>query len=258
MLEVPKRPPAFHCWYDGKVVNGWWGRCRPLQGPRVPWIIARRPPPKVRPDQVEQETQYCHSLEHTPDAHDHVPGSPSSFRLVSVDPPCHSKNSRNGHEVESEVEPDQEQPEMPFAEGLVEHPPGYFRIPIIESAEEGENDSTHDHVVEMRYHKIGAGELPVERRGSEHNSRQAAAKKLKQKGEAEQHGRGIADLPAPHRTQPVKDLDTGRYGDRTGGEHKEGVGVRGHAHGKHVMGPNAQADKSDAHGCRDHNRVTED
>src|SRR5262249_53569484 len=56
----------------------------------------------------------------------------------------------------------------------------------------------------------------------------------------------------------VKDLDTGGYGDRHGAENKEGVGVRGHAHCKHVMGPNAHADKSDGHGCRDHDRVTED
>src|SRR5215471_17470131 len=132
MLDIPKWPPALHFRNYGKVVYGWRRRSRPFQGPRVPWIIARRPPLKVRPEQVEQEAQQRRALEQNSGGYDHVPGSPPSFRLVGVDAPRHSQHSRTVHEVESEVEPDQEQPKVPFAESLVEHPPAYFRIPVVE------------------------------------------------------------------------------------------------------------------------------
>src|SRR5260370_4298358 len=181
MLEVPKRPPALYFRDDRKVVCGWWRRSRPFQGPRVPWIMARRPPPKVGPDQVEEEAQQRRTLEQSSDGDDHVPGSPPSFRLVGVDAPRHSQYSRTMHEIEGEVEPDQEQPKMPFAQGLVEHAPGYFRIPVVQSGEESEKDAAHDHAAELRHHHIRTAELPVERRGAEHNSRQAGDEKLKQK-----------------------------------------------------------------------------
>src|SRR6185437_6732743 len=223
MLEVPKRPPALHFRNGREVVCGWRRRSRPFQSPGVPWIIAGRASSKVRPEQVESEAQHRRGLEQDSDGHDHVPRFPPSIWFIGVDAPRHSQNSHSVHEIKREVEPNKEEPKMPLAEGLIEHPPGHFGIPVIESAEEGKKDSTHDYVVEMSDHKIGATELPVEGRGSEHNSRQTGDEKLEQKAEAEQHGRGITDLSAPHRTQPVEDLDAGRHGNGHACEHEEGV-----------------------------------
>src|SRR6185437_11170997 len=198
MLEVPKRPPALHFRNGREVVCGWRRRSRPFQGPRVPWIIPVRASSKVRPEQVEGEAQHRYGLEQDSDGHNHVPGFPPSVWFIGVDATRHPQNSRAVHEIKREMKADEKEPKMPFAEGLVEHPSGHFGKPVVEGAKDGKKDSTHDHVMEMCYHKIGATELPVEGRGSEHYSRQTGDEKLEQKAEAEQHGRGITDLSAPH------------------------------------------------------------
>ena len=52
------------------------------------------------------------------------------------------------------------------------------------------------------------------------------------------------DLAAPHRAEPVEDLDAGGDADghRSDGEKAVGVGV--HSDGEHVVRPHAHADES--------------
>src|SRR4029077_6058438 len=96
-----------------------------------------------------------------------------------------------------------------LAKGFVEHPPGYFRVPVIKRGKEREQKSADDHIVKMRHNKIGVVELPIERRAGQHDAREARDQKLEQESDTEKHWRLELDFPAPHGSEPIKDLDTG-------------------------------------------------
>ena len=58
------------------------------------------------------------------------------------------------HEVEGQMEADDEKPEMQLAERLVVHSSGHLREPVVEGAEESEENAADDHVVKMRDHEV--------------------------------------------------------------------------------------------------------
>ena len=66
-----------------------------------------------------------------------------------------------------------------------------------------------------------------------------------------------ADLAAPHRRDPVEDLDAGRHADDHRRDHEERVRRRRHPDGEHVMRPHAEADEPDRDGGADHRGVAE-
>src|SRR5260370_10289396 len=81
---------------------------------------------------------------------------------------------------------------------------------------------------------------------------------MKQKTNVENHRRREMNLSSPHSCQPVKDLNAGRNRDRHGRKDKEGVGMRTHAYGEHVMRPHAYAHEGDCHTSCHHDGITED
>ncbi len=95
------------------------------------------------------------------------------------------RQTGNVHEIESQVEADDEQPEMPLRERFVVHPAGHFGIPVVEGAEKRKKNCADDDVVEMRDHKVGAGELPVEGRRGQHDAGEAGDEKLEKERDAE-------------------------------------------------------------------------
>src|SRR4030095_14519302 len=99
---------------------------------------------------------------------------------------------------------DQEQPEMPFAQSLVQHPSRHLGIPVIEGCEQRKKNSAHDDIVEVSYDEVRETNLPVKGRRPEHNSGQTGDEELEQKRETEHHRGGIADFAPPHRAQPVE------------------------------------------------------
>src|SRR5215471_5324027 len=223
MLDVPQWPAAPHLRQNREVVVGGRRRSCPLERPRIPRIVARQAALKVRPHQIKDEAQYSGGLEERPNADNQVPTLPTSPRLVGVDSARHSEKSRDVHEIEGEMKPDHKKPEVPLAQFFVQHPAGHFWKPIVERRERREKDSSHDHVVEMRHHKIRAAQLPVYRSRTKHDSRQPGNQELEQECDAEQHRRGIADLAAPHRTQPIENLDARGHRNGRRRQYKEGV-----------------------------------
>src|SRR5208282_901142 len=107
------------------------------------------------------------------------------------------------------MESDREQPEMEFAQSFVEHPSRNLRIPIVKCAKERKEYSANDYVVKMRHDEIRAAELPVERRRAQHDASETRDQKLEQESDTEQHRRLELNPPAPHRSQPVEDFDSG-------------------------------------------------
>ena len=94
--------------------------------------------------------------------HEKIPHLPAAAGLVGVNAARHPEHTGNVHEVEGEVEADQEQPEMPFAQSFAQHAAGHLRIPVVEGGEEHEEDCTDQHVVKVSDDEIGAAKLPVE------------------------------------------------------------------------------------------------
>ena len=95
----------------------------------------------------------------TPIVHDQVPDVPSESGFVGINPPRHSQQTWDMHEIEREVKADKEKPEVRFAERFVVHPSAHFGEPIIEGAKEREENCSHDHVVKMRNHKVGIAQV---------------------------------------------------------------------------------------------------
>jgi hypothetical protein len=61
--------------------------------------------------------------------------------------------------------------------------------------------------VEVRDHKVGVAQLPVERGSREHDAGQSGDQELEEEADAEHHRSREDDLAAPDRRQPVEDLD---------------------------------------------------
>ena len=115
-----------------------------------------------------------------------------------------------------------------LAEPLVEQPPGHLREPVVDRGEDGEQQAADQHVVEVRDDEVRVGELPVERRRPPASRRSGRrTRNWNRKRGAEQHRRGEADLAAPHRADPVEDLDAGRHGDEHRRDGEEGVAPPG-------------------------------
>src|SRR6266446_137892 len=213
MLEVPQRPAALHDRNGGEVVLGGRRGHGPLERPRVPGVTARARPPEIRPREVDEEHEDARGLEGDADGDDQVPDVPAASWLVGVDPARHPEQPWDVHEIEGEMEADDEEPEMHLRQRLVVHLSRDFREPVIEAAEERKDDGADDDVVEMGDDEIRTAQLPIERRTPEHDSRQPRDEELEQERGAEEH-RGLElDLSAPHRREPVEDLDPGRYGN---------------------------------------------
>src|SRR5262249_39297905 len=87
-----------------------------------------------------------------------------------IDAPRHAENPGEVQRVEREVEADDEQPEMPAAERLVEHPAGGLGEPVIDAGEQREQQPAEQDVVKVRDDEVGVAQLPVERRRGEANA----------------------------------------------------------------------------------------
>src|ERR1700692_3996050 len=212
---------------------------------------------KVRPEQVGNENQNARGLEEDADSYDQIQGVPTAPRLVGINAARHSEKAGNMHEIDGQMEADDEEPEVQFAESLVVHFPGHLRKPIIEGAKSRKKNAAYNDVMKVGDHEVGIPEVPREGHGAQHYAREASNQELKEKAYAEQHGRFEMNLPAPHGGQPVKDLDACRNSDSHGRENEKGVDVRTHANREHMVGPYAHGYEGNADRGRNHDRVAE-
>src|SRR5260370_6347967 len=110
------------------------------------------------------------------------------------------------HKVKRQMEANEKQPEMQFSERLVVHAPGYFRIPVIESSEQAEQNSAHNHIMKVSDNEVRISQLPIERRGTQHDPGESREEELEQKPDAKQHGRPEVNLSSPHGCNPAQDF----------------------------------------------------
>src|SRR5262249_5635212 len=149
-------------------------------------------------------------LDECADGHEEIPSVPPASWFKGVNTPRHSKQSGNVHQIKGHMESEKEEPEMELSQAVVQHFSGNFRIPVVKRREKRKENSADDHVVKMRYDEIRSAELPIERRASQHDSRQTRYQKLEQKCNAPQHRHFELNPAAPHGPNPVEDFDSRR------------------------------------------------
>src|ERR1700730_12867473 len=115
---------------------------------------------KVRPEQIGNKNQNARGLEEDADGHNQIQGVPTTPRLVCINAARHSENAGNVHEIECQMEPDEEEPEVQFAERLVVHFSGHLRKPIIEGAKSRKKNGAYDDVMKMGNYEVGIAEMP--------------------------------------------------------------------------------------------------
>ena len=96
---------------------------------------------------------------------------------------------------------------------VVEHAAEDLRPPVVEAAEDREDQTAEQHVVEVRHDVVGVGLLRVGRDDRVRDAREAADGEHRDEAEREQHRRVQPQRPAPHRAEPVEDLHAGRDRD---------------------------------------------
>src|SRR5207247_8402113 len=106
----------------------------------------------------------------------------------------HAEKPGDVHAIERQVEADEEEPEVQPAERLAVHPSRNFREPVIEGGEYREEDCAHDDVVKVRDDEVRIPEVPIERRGPEHDPGESGDEELEQEGRANDHGRPALTL----------------------------------------------------------------
>src|SRR4029077_15784043 len=107
---------------------------------------------------------------------------------------------------EGDVEADEEDPELPLAETLVELPPEHLRPPVEEAREDREHDAAEQRVVEVRDDEVAVVHLPVDRECGEIDAGDPPDDEQREKAESEEHRRLEAEVAAPEGREPVEDL----------------------------------------------------
>src|ERR1700754_1760449 len=107
------------------------------------------------------------------------------------------------HRVEGDMEPDDEQPEMPKSQPAIEQTAHGFRIPVVDAGEYAKEESTDECVVKVRDDEVGIRELPVQGGHAQHHSGQTRDQELKNKRDAKEHRQIEVNLAAVHCAEPV-------------------------------------------------------
>src|SRR5271155_4612786 len=119
VLQVPQGPAARNHRNGSKVVIRRRRTYRPFQSPGIPRIVAGFRSFEIRVNKIRDKDKYGDALNECADCDDQVQRFPTRARLVSVDAARHSENSGNVHDVECQVKPDQEEPEVELAKAFV-------------------------------------------------------------------------------------------------------------------------------------------
>ena len=137
---------------------------RPLQRPRIPWIIACGFSTDQTRYQVPYEKNGRGRHEKRADRRDHVHPSPAGQIRIREGPARHACQSKYVLNHEGQVETDSHQPKRPFTDPLRHHSAAHFWKPIMKAAQNREDDQPDKHVMKMCDQVITVLGLPVERR----------------------------------------------------------------------------------------------
>src|SRR6187200_421613 len=203
--QVVERSCARHVRHLVEVVR-WRRRGRvPLEGVPLPRVVADALAAAACLEHVDREEQERDAHDVRADRRDEVVALPALV-AVRVDPPRHPLEPGEVLRHEGDVEADEENPELPFAEALVELATEHLGPPVEDAGEDREHDAAEQRVVEVRHDEVAVVHLPVDRERGEVDPGEPADDEEREEAEREEH-RGLeGEIPPPERRQPVEDL----------------------------------------------------
>ena len=182
---------------------------------------------------------------------------PPTVALVGVNTAGHSEEAKEMLRQEGDMEADGEEAEVPETELIVRHLAKGFRIPVVDSCENCEQQPADQNVMEVGHDEIRVAELPGEWRHSQHDARETGDEELEEEANTKNERQLKAKFAAIHGGKPVEDFDARGNGNKERRGDEKGIGQRDHAHAEHMVRPDAQADKGDRHHGGHHDRVAE-
>src|SRR5262249_13098985 len=190
----------------------------PLERVRLPRVVADPRASAGRPEDVDHEQQYRDPHHVRADGGREVVPLPALVR-VRVDAARHPLEPEEELREEGDVEADEQQPELPLAEGLPEFPAEHLRPPVEESREDREHHTAEERVVEVGDDEVAVVHLPVDREGGEVDPRETSDHEDREEAERVQERRVEMEVAAPEGREPVEDLDPRRDGDHHRRDH---------------------------------------
>src|SRR5262249_26886055 len=115
-----------------------------------------------RPKEIDHQAANARGLKENPNRRDQVVDLPPPAWVIGINARRHPEDPGYVLRVESKMKADEEEPEMPQAELLVEHPAHCFWIPVINRRKNGERKTADQHVMKVCHHEVRVGQLPVE------------------------------------------------------------------------------------------------
>lgn len=183
----------------------------------------------------EQEQQLGSPEHEGTDTGDHV--EIGELQGVIRNPPRHARQPQEVHREERQVHADERQPEMGLGQGFVVHVASPLGQPEVGGGKDAEDRARHQHVVEVRHHKVGVVVLEVSRGNGQHQAGETTDGEQDHEGDRKQHGGLEAERAAEHGGDPVEHFHPGRHGNQHGGVHEEQLAGNGDTHGEHVVSP---------------------
>src|SRR3981081_315443 len=109
MLEIPQRTATPDLRDGCEVVRRRRRSGGPLERPCIPGIASGNCTPQVRPQQVANENKHTRGLKKHSYGYNEIPNIPATPRLVGINSARHPKNAGNMHEIESQMESNDEE-----------------------------------------------------------------------------------------------------------------------------------------------------
>src|SRR2546428_595574 len=199
-----------------------------------------------RPYDVRQEDELTDPEDERPDRLEPIQ-RPHGGRVI-VHAPRHALEAEEVHREEDEVHADQREGEIPAGEAFGVHPPRHAREPEVEAGEHAEDGSAEEDIVQVRDDPVRVLERIVERDRRLEHAVDPADHEHRDEADREEHRSLEFDCPAPHRRDPVEDLDAARHRDRQGNDHEWKTRRDRDARREHVMDPHAEGEEADRDG----------
>src|SRR2546426_250941 len=209
-----------------------------------------------RPYDVRHEDELTDPEDERPDRLEPIQ-RPHGGRVI-VHAARHTLEAEEVHREEHEVHADQGEGEVPAGEAFGVHPTRHAREPEVEAREDAEDRPAEEDVVQVGDDPVRVLKRIVERDRRLEHAVDSADDEHRHKADREEHRSLEFDRPAPHRRDPVEDLDAARHRDRQGNDHEREAGGDRDAGSEHVMEPHAERKETDRDGRQGDALVAED
>ena len=256
-LDNPVMIQTPHLGDLGKVVSRRRRVNHPFQARSVPGVMAGILFFPQADHQVQDESQGAGQQHQVAQGGQQVQPVPAEFAGIGINPARHPVQAQVVHREKGDVHPDEVEPEVGFADALVQQFPGQLGKPVIDPGKNAEQGPAEQHIMDMGHDVIGILLLIVRGGDGMGHPAEPAHDKEGDKPQGKEHRRFQVNGAAPKGANPVKDFHPGRHGNQHGGDGEHRHRNRPQAHGEHMVTPHRPAHYADDDAGKDHDRIAE-